>query len=190
MLERIIKAASNKHDVVFDPFCGCATTLVAADRHNRAWIGIDISDVAVQLVNKRIKADQGMFKDITARVDIPERTDLGKLPKYNSLQIKNSLYGEQGGDCNGCGTHFERQHLEVDHIIALSLVHSGEQITLEIYNSCAAIATVSKATEEWNIYRRSLECNTLIRSVQLQYRIDPSEETTNIKGVQRWQSIQ
>ena len=120
LLERIIKASSNEGDVVFDPFCGCATSLVAADRLNREWIGIDISPLAVKLVEKRIKDDQGLFQNILSRNDVPSRTDLGKLPKYNSINIKNALYGEQGGDCNGCGTHFEKQHLTVDHIIAQS----------------------------------------------------------------------
>lgn len=120
LLERIIKASSNEGDVVFDPFCGCATAPVAADRLQRQWIGIDISEIAVRLVTSRIQKDQGMFQDVTVRTDIPQRSDLGDLPPYNSLQLKNALYGEQGGDCNGCGTHFQKQHLTVDHIIAQS----------------------------------------------------------------------
>lgn len=120
LLDRIIKASSNEGDIVLDPFCGCATTLVAADRLDRQWVGIDISPLAVQLVEKRIKDDQGLFQNIMSRNDVPQRTDLGELPKYNSINIKNALYGEQGGDCNGCGTHFEKQHLTVDHIIAQS----------------------------------------------------------------------
>ena len=57
LLDRIIKASSNEGDVVFDPFCGCATALVAADRlkQPRQWVGIDISKLAVKLVQKRIK---------------------------------------------------------------------------------------------------------------------------------------
>ena len=121
LLDRIIKASSNKGDVVFDPFCGCATTCVAADRLQRDWIGIDISGKAAELVVERIKADQGLFQEIIARTDIPKRTDLGNIPRYNSPQNKTLLYGEQGGDCNGCGTHFQKQHLEVDHIIAESV---------------------------------------------------------------------
>ena len=118
LLERIIKASSNKDEVVFDPFCGCATTLVAADRLQRDWIGIDISGKAAELVVERIKADQGLFQEIIARTDIPKRMDLGDIPRYNAPKNKTLLYGEQGGDCNGCGTHFQKQHLEVDHIIA------------------------------------------------------------------------
>ena len=62
-----------------------------------------------------------MFEDIIARSDIPKRTDLGDIPRYNSTENKNRLYGEQGGNCNGCGSHFEKQHLEIDHIIAKSV---------------------------------------------------------------------
>ena len=121
LLDRIIKASSNENDMVLDPFCGCATTLVAADRLQREWIGIDISAKAAELVVERIRDDQGMFEDIIARDDIPNRTDLGNIPRYNVPENKTLLYGEQGGDCNGCGEHFQTQHLEIDHIIAKSV---------------------------------------------------------------------
>ena len=50
LLERIIKASSNPNDVVFDPFCGCATTLEAAHKLGRQWIGVDIAIHAVKRV--------------------------------------------------------------------------------------------------------------------------------------------
>ena len=121
LLDRIIKASSNEGDVILDSFCGCATTLVAADRLQRDWIGVDISAKAAELVVERIKEDQGLFEDIVARTDIPKRTDLGDIPRYNAPENRTRLYGEQGGNCNGCGTHFESQHLEIDHIIARSV---------------------------------------------------------------------
>ena len=121
LLNRIIKASSHEGDTVFDPFCGCATTLVAADRLQRDWIGIDISAKAAELIVERIRDDQGMFEDIIARDDIPNRTDLGHIPRYNAPENKTRLYGEQAGNCNGCGEHFQTQHLEIDHIIAESV---------------------------------------------------------------------
>ena len=121
LLDRIIKASSNEGNVVFDPFCGCATTLVAADRLQREWIGIDISAKAAELVVERIGDDQGLFEDIIARDDIPNRTDLGNISRYNAPENKTQLYGEQAGNCNGCGEHFQKQHLEIDHIIATSV---------------------------------------------------------------------
>jgi len=50
LLKRIIKASSNEGDLVLDPFCGCGTTIAAADRWNRKWLGIDISALAIDLV--------------------------------------------------------------------------------------------------------------------------------------------
>ena len=123
LLKRIISASSHSGDFVFDPFCGCATTLVAADQIQRKWIGIDISKTAVRLVRERIMTDRGIeemvaSEMITPRTDIPKRTDLGKIPRYNSPKNKEKLYGKQSGDCAGCGEHFQVRNLEVDHIIS------------------------------------------------------------------------
>ena len=120
LLKRVIEASSQPRDIVFDPFCGCATALVAAEDLGRSWVGIDISKKAADLVVERIEARQGMFRDIVHRSDIPQRTDLGKLLSYNSAANRKTLYGEQGGSCAGCNEHFKPQHLEVDHIIAVA----------------------------------------------------------------------
>ena len=121
LLERIIKASSNEGDVVFDPFCGCATTCVAAEGLGRQWVGIDISPKAADLVKLRTKDVLGtLLGDIVHRTDIPQRTDMGKLPKYNCTENKAKLYGEQSGFCNGCREHFKKVNLTVDHVIAKS----------------------------------------------------------------------
>lgn len=54
LLERIVKASSNEGDVIFDPFCGCGTTVDAAQRLDRRWIGIDISYLSVDLMDTRL----------------------------------------------------------------------------------------------------------------------------------------
>ena len=54
LLERIVNASSNKGGVVLDPFCGCATTCVAAEKLERTWIGIDVSLKAYELVKMRL----------------------------------------------------------------------------------------------------------------------------------------
>ena len=54
LLERIINASSNKGDVVLDPFCGCGTAVVAAERLNRQWIGIDVTHLAISLIRHRL----------------------------------------------------------------------------------------------------------------------------------------
>ena len=118
LLERIIAASTNEGSMVLDPFCGCATTLVAANDLEQNWAGIDISPKAAELVVQRIADKQGLFREIIHRTDLPKRTDLGPVPRYNCEANRKSLYGEQGGHCVGCRTHFEARHLEVDHIIA------------------------------------------------------------------------
>ncbi len=116
LLERIIKASSNKDDIVLDPFCGCATTCVAAERLQRQWIGIDISPKAVNLVCVRLEAEVGIFGEVIHLTDIPKRSE--KLPNYRTH--KHTLYGQQEGLCNGCRTQFPFRNMTVDHIVPQS----------------------------------------------------------------------
>ena len=118
LLNRIIKASSNAGDMVLDPFCGCATACVAANELDRQWAGIDVSPVAFDLVRRRIEARGGLFYDIRQRTDVPQREDIGTIPKYNCMANRERLYGMQGGHCAGCGHHFLPRNLTVDHIIA------------------------------------------------------------------------
>ena len=116
--ERIIKASSNEDDVVLDPFCGCATACVAAENLGRRWIGIDISPKAVELVNMRLQQSMGdLFHNrlVTARTDIPRRTDIDAPVPYR--QNKHVLFGQQEDRCNGCRSEFPFRVLEVDHVI-------------------------------------------------------------------------
>jgi len=55
LLERILQASSNEGDVVLDPFCGCGTTIHAAQKLKREWIGIDVTHLAISLIEKRLK---------------------------------------------------------------------------------------------------------------------------------------
>jgi site-specific DNA-methyltransferase (adenine-specific) len=55
LLERILNASSNEGDVVLDPFCGCGTTIHAAQKLNRQWIGIDVTHLAISLIQKRLR---------------------------------------------------------------------------------------------------------------------------------------
>ena len=121
LLERIIKASSNEGDMVLDPFCGCATACVAAENLGRQWVGIDLSEKAVELVNMRLQQSMGsLFHHgyVTARTDIPQRTDIDASLNYR--QNGHVLYGQQEGHCEGCKSHFEYRHLEVDHIVPRS----------------------------------------------------------------------
>jgi DNA methylase/Restriction endonuclease len=55
LLERVIKVSSNAGDVVLDPFCGCGTTIDAAQGLGRRWVGIDVTFLAVDLIDKRLR---------------------------------------------------------------------------------------------------------------------------------------
>ncbi len=118
LYRRIIEASSNEGDIVLDPFCGCATTCIAAQDLGRQWAGIDVASKAIELTKMRLSNELGLFSNPIHRTDIPMRTDLGKLPRPASH--KRVLYGEQAGNCEGCAQHFQIQNLEVDHIIPRS----------------------------------------------------------------------
>ena len=120
LLSRIIESSSNDGDVVLDPFCGCATTPVAAEKLDRQWAGIDISPKAAELVRVRMNRETNLFDQFNpiVRTDIPKRTDVGKLPPYKTH--RHTLYGEQEGHCAGCKHHFPFRNLTVDHIVPRS----------------------------------------------------------------------
>lgn len=89
LLDRIITASSNKGDVVFDPFCGCATTLEAAHKLGRRWIGVDIAIHAIKRVAKiRLQDKLGLVEGRDFVIDGVPRTlegakDLWTHDKYH-----------------------------------------------------------------------------------------------------------
>lgn len=123
LLERVIQASSDEGGVVLDPFCGCATALVAAEKLRRQWVGIDLSHLAVSLVKQRLQlqakldaggsGQAGLLGEVTALRPPLRRTDMGKLPDYRTH--KHTLYGRQEGVCGGCGTHFPFRNFTIDH---------------------------------------------------------------------------
>ncbi|HUU13134.1 MAG TPA: DNA methyltransferase [Terriglobia bacterium] len=74
LLERIIKASSNEGDLVLDPFCGCGTAIAVAERLKRRWIGIDITYLAINLVQRRLRdhhpTDLSPYEIIGAPTDV------------------------------------------------------------------------------------------------------------------------
>ncbi len=118
LLHRIIKASSNKGDVVFDPFCGCATACVASQQLNRKWIGCDIEEKAADILVERLSGDAGMFSDFINTTIPPQRTDVERIAPAEP--IKTRLHKAQTGKCNGCFNEFEQRNLEIDHVIPKS----------------------------------------------------------------------
>ena len=154
LYERMILASSNPDDIVCDPFAGCATTLVAAERLGRQWVGIDIWDNAEKVILQRLDQEGllGRFKvgDLSFTAMPPKRTDDGlqaapalKLqwsqaeppgPRMSRAQMYEALLASQGAKCQGCDRVFDDpRYLELDHNIPRSdggLNHISNRILL------------------------------------------------------------
>ena len=118
LLHRIIQASSNEGDLVLDPFCGCATTCVAAQQLRRSWIGMDLSETTADLIMERLKTDDRLFTDFVRTDAFPQRTDIQEVAPTKS--VKERLYREQEGKCNACARAMEIFDLEIDHVIPKS----------------------------------------------------------------------
>jgi len=85
LLERIILTSSNEGDLVLDPFCGCGTTVAAAQKLGRRWIGIDITHLAITLMKTRLNdafGDQAKYQVIGEPVSVPDAAALAESDPY------------------------------------------------------------------------------------------------------------
>lgn len=106
LLERILNASSNEGSVVLDPFCGCGTTIEAAQRLKRQWIGIDITHYAVTLIETRLKKfEKSAIYEVDGRPkDYAGAIELARRDKYQFQWWAAWLLGAQtyqskkGGD--------------------------------------------------------------------------------------------
>ena len=95
LIERIILACSNEGDVVLDPFCGCATAMVAAQKLGRRWIGIDMDVEAQSVTIRRMRDEAGLFDapqamTVCGKGMLPQRTDDG-LHACAMLELEYTL---------------------------------------------------------------------------------------------------
>lgn len=88
LLEKIIKASSNKGDIVLDAFCGCGTTLVVAQKLERRWIGIDISPTAVKVMEKRLKKVGAIKVKDNDYIAIGMPTTIGDLRELKPFEFQ------------------------------------------------------------------------------------------------------
>ena len=145
LYERIIKASSNEGDIVLDPFCGCATTPIAAERLKRQWVGMDIWDGALEQVQNRLARDTILRFNDEHHVTLPQvhyetappvRTD-GNEMAAPTLKLKiqrpvepwqrlthrqmlrvlaSAQQSSDGVICAGCGRVLEVEFMQLDHI--------------------------------------------------------------------------
>ncbi len=98
LLERIISASSNEGQVVLDPFCGCVTAIYAAEKLKRKWIGIDITHLAISLIEKRLKdAFPGIQYEVHGTPKDMGARDLAARDKYQFQWWRFRLCDTQGG---------------------------------------------------------------------------------------------
>ncbi len=83
LLERIIQASSNEGDIFLDPFCGCGTAVVAAQKLNRKWIGIDITYLAINLMRNRLRDSFNFEAEVIGEpVDLAGAKALANVSRY------------------------------------------------------------------------------------------------------------
>ena len=145
LYERIIRASSNEGAIVLDPFCGCATTPVAAERLKRQWVGMDIWDGAKDIVIERLERDTILRAGDRSHVALPQvhietrlpvRSDDNevaaptlrlkiqrpvepwqKLTHKQMTRVLAAAQGTAGGViCAGCGRVLEQEFMQLDHI--------------------------------------------------------------------------
>jgi site-specific DNA-methyltransferase (adenine-specific) len=159
LLERIIIASSNEGDLVLDPFCGCGTTIMAAQELKRRWIGIDITHLAISLIRSRLKEIHVVankdYKIAGEPVDFESARELAETNPYQfqwwalSLidarpagQTDESQQGKKGADkgIDGWLTFRETDNLNVKRIVVQVKggTHIGAQIVRDLLGTVQA----------------------------------------------------
>jgi DNA modification methylase len=107
LLERVVSVSSNEGDTILDPFCGCGTTIAAAQKLNRRWIGIDITSLAISLIRHRLAdafGHQAKYEVIGEPVSLPDATKLAHDDPYQfqwwalGLVGARPVEGKKGAD--------------------------------------------------------------------------------------------
>jgi site-specific DNA-methyltransferase (adenine-specific) len=136
LLERIVSASSNEGDLVLDPFCGCGTTVHAAQKLNRRWIGIDITHLAIALIERRLREAfpgivydvHGVPKDEAGARDLAER-DKHQFQMWITATIGVQPYkgGKKGMD-RGIDGYLHFRDADKKPQFAIVSVKGGEHI--------------------------------------------------------------
>lgn len=153
LLERIIQASSNEGDVVLDPFCGCGTAVHAAQKLNRQWLGIDITHLAVSLIEKRMKdAFAGIVFEVEGTPkDLEGAQNLSLRDKYQFQWWACSLVGAQpyqgkkkGADGGIDGLIYFNDDGKIPKKIVVS-VKGGDNVNVAMVRDLAHVVEREKA---------------------------------------------
>ena len=172
---RLVKAVTKPGDLVMDPFCGCATTLIAAENCGCQWIGIDSHKDRVKLIRpqmeKLVTGDltkwKEDFKIITRKKDFPKRTDdrppPSKIDEFKAELLKRQTKYE--GNCyyyycEICEHPFRREHFEIDHLHPKS--NRGEWKLENLQLLCSRCNRRKGSTKTNKEVRKELEAEGLL----------------------------
>ena len=162
LLHRVIEASSNPGDWVFDPFCGCATAMVAAETAKsgaRKWVGCDLGPKAAELMKFRLEQAHGLGLSGSAKVNVlrapPRRTDSGEeLAPRDYRKHGHLLYGQQEGVCKGCGYHYRYKDMEIDHILPRAKGGASRADNLQLLCGHCNRSKGDKTMAEWNAAKK------------------------------------
>jgi site-specific DNA-methyltransferase (adenine-specific) len=153
LLERIIRASSIEGDLVLDPFCGCGTTIHAAQKLGRAWIGIDITHLAISLIERRLKDAfpgvafevHGTPKDLESAIDLARR-DKYQFQWWAVSMVEARPFGgkKKGADSGIDGILFFRSDKDKTEKVLVS-VKGGENVGVGMVRDLIAVVEREKA---------------------------------------------
>ena len=153
LLERIISASSNSGDVVLDPFCGCGTAVHAAEKLGRQWIGIDITHLAVSLIERRLREAfpgiafevHGTPKDNAAAANLAER-DKHQFQLWAVSMVGAQPYkgGKKGADSGIDGLIFPQVGKSETAKVIVS-VKGGQNVSVQMIRDLKGVLDREKA---------------------------------------------
>lgn len=153
LLERIITTSSNEGDIVLDPFCGCGTAIHAAQKLRREWIGIDITHLAISLIEKRLKdAFPGIQYEVHGTPkDLDGARDLAMRDKYQfqwwAVSLVNAIpfAGKKKGADSGIDglIYFKPEGKTTEK--AIVSVKAGENVGVAMIRDLAHVVNREKA---------------------------------------------
>ena len=161
LMQRIIKSSSQENDLVFDPFCGTATSCVASEHLKRRWIGIDVSVKSVELVSERLKTASGLYGKFVHLSTPPKRTDV-KYINPNKKETKDKLYEKQNKICNGCNVKFLKRNLTIDH--KLPKKKGGQDFYENLQLLCGACNSTKSDNTMAYLLKQNKKCKELLEN--------------------------
>jgi DNA modification methylase len=153
LLERIVSASTNDGDVVLDPFCGCGTAVCAAQKLGREWIGIDVTHLAIAIVEKRLKdAYPGIkFAVHGTPNDIEGARNLAERDKYEFQYWACSLINAQpwagrkkGADGGVDGVIYFQDEKDAAKKLVVS-VKGGQNVSVQMLRDLRGVLEREKA---------------------------------------------